>query len=123
MRVGGVMVAALVLASAAAAVGESASVSGLRGVVMRGPTKPVCIEGEPCEAPAAGLTLRFSRAGAIIAQVKTGPAGGYSVRLRAGVYAVTTQNARSLSQLTPRRVLVPVGRMARVDFHLDTGIQ
>jgi hypothetical protein len=123
MRVGGVMVAALVLASAAAGIGQSASVSGLRGVVMRGPTKPVCIEGEPCEAPAAGLTLRFSRAGAIIAQVKTGPAGGYSVRLRAGVYAVTTQNARSLSQLTPRRVLVPVGRMARVDFHLDTGIQ
>lgn len=123
MRVGAVMVAALVLASVAAGVGESASVSGLRGVVMRGPTKPVCFEGEPCEAPAAGLTLRFHRAGAMIAQVKTGPAGGYSVRLRAGVYAVTTQNARSVSQLTPRRVLVPVGRMARVDFHLDTGIQ
>jgi hypothetical protein len=123
MRVGAVIVAALVLASVAAGVGESASISGLRGVVMRGPTKPVCFEGEPCEAPAAGLTLRFSRAGAMIAQVRTGPAGGYSVRLRAGVYTVSTPTARPSSQLTPRRVLVPVGRMARVDFHLDTGIQ
>jgi hypothetical protein len=123
MRVGAVMVAVLVLASVAAGLGESASVSGLRGVVMRGPTKPVCFEGEPCEAPAAGLTLRFGRAGAVIAQVKTGPAGGYSVRLRAGVYTVTTPNGRPLTQLTPRRVLVPLGRMARVNFHLDTGIQ
>lgn len=123
MRVGAVMLAALALSSAAATAAQSAPVSGLRGVVMRGPTKPVCFEGEPCDAPAPGVTLRFSRAGTTVAQVKTGPAGGYFVRLRAGMYTVTMPAARPWTELTPRRVLVPVGRIARVDFHLGTGIQ
>lgn len=122
MRVVAVTLAALALASAGAA-SPSSLASGLRGVVMRGPTSPVCFEGEPCEEPAAGVTLRFSRAGALVARVKTGPAGGYTVRLRPGVYAVTVLPFRVGMGLTPRRVRVPESRLARIDFHLDTGIQ
>jgi hypothetical protein len=124
MRAVALTLAALVfgsmLAGAAAAPGVT---SGLRGVVMRGPTKPVCSDTEPCEEPAAGVVLRFSRANVVVARVKTGTAGGYRVKLRPGRYAVTTPNRRPGAGLTPRVVRVPSGRVGRVDFHLDTGLQ
>lgn len=100
-----------------------AHVSELRGVVMRGPTKPVCHEGESCEEPAKGLLLQFRHAGTLRARVKTTQTGTYRVRLRPGTYAVTTPNLRPWQDLTPHVVRVPRGRLGRVDFHLDTGLQ
>jgi hypothetical protein len=125
MRVVAITLAALVVAAAAAGAAAPTRVeSGLRGVVMRGPTKPVCIEDEPCEEPAAGIVLRFSRAGKLIARTRTGATGAYRVRLRPGTYgATTTPRPRVGTGLTPRQVRVPKGRFARVEFHLDTGIQ
>jgi len=91
---------------------------------MRGPTSPVCFEAEPCEEPAAGVVLQFRRSGTLVTRARTGPAGGYSVRLRPGLYAVRTgQVAHVGTGLTPDAVRVPRGRLARVDFHVDTGIQ
>ena len=42
----------------------------LHGVVMRGPTMPVCQVGLPCSAPAPGAVLVFSRDGQIVAFVQ-----------------------------------------------------
>ena len=98
-------------------------VSGLRGLVMQGPTAPVCRADDPCEKPARALLLQFRRGGKVVAEVRTTKAGRYSVRLRAGFYAVKTPRRRVGTGLTPRVVRVPRGRIARVDFHLDTGIQ
>jgi hypothetical protein len=97
--------------------------SGLRGVVMEGPTKPVCHIGQPCERPAGGLLLQFKRAGKVVAQARTTQAGRYAVKLRAGSYAVRAPRRPVGTGLTPRAVRVPRGRIAKVDFHLDTGIQ
>ena len=123
MRVPGVILAALALAFPLAGSAGSAHVSGLHGVVMRGPTKPVCREGEPCMEPAKGLLLQFRRGGTVVAQVKTTQGGTYRIRLRRGRYAVTTPNLRPWQDLTPHAVRVPRGRISRVDFHFDTGIQ
>jgi hypothetical protein len=123
MRVVVVMLAALVVASAHAGAAQVPS-SGLRGKVMRGPTRPVCLESEPCESPAAGVVLQFWRSGDLVARARTGPLGGYAIRLRAGVYSVkSAQVPRIGAGLTPRQVRVPRGRVARVDFLIDTGIQ
>ena len=97
-------------------------VSGLRGLVMQGPTAPVCRADDPCDEPARGVVLLFRRGGEVLAEVKTSKAGRYSVRLRAGSYAVTSPR-RVGTGLTPRVARVPRGRIARLDFHLDTGIQ
>jgi hypothetical protein len=97
-------------------------VSGLRGLVMQGPTAPVCRTDDPCEEPARGIRLQFRRGGKVVAEVKTTKAGRYSVRLRPGSYAVTSPR-RVGTGLTPRVARVPRGRIARLDFHLDTGIQ
>jgi len=96
--------------------------SGLRGLVLREPAAPVCRD-DPCEAPAPGVVLRFTRAGKVVAEVKTTRAGRYSVRLSAGSYGVKAPGRRVGTGLRPRIVQVPRGRIARVDFHLDTGIQ
>jgi hypothetical protein len=111
----------LALGSAGAAV--SGSTSGLHGMVMRGPTMPVCRGNDPCEEPARGVVLRFVRDGVVKAEVKTTQTGGYSVKLRPGRYSVKTAQRRPGMGLTPRFVHVPRGRIARVDFHLDTGLQ
>lgn len=123
MRTTGVVLTALVFTTALAGAAVSARSSGLRGVVMRGPTKPVCRENDPCEEPARGLVLRFVRDGVVKAEVKTSRTGSYSVTLRPGRYGVKTALRRPGMGLTPRVVRVPKARVARVDFHLDTGIQ
>lgn len=125
MRVVALIVAALAFGSTlAGAATPPRLTSGLRGVVNRGPTKPVCRVTEPCDEPAPGVVLRFRQGDRLVARVTTGSAGGYRVKLRPGRYAVTTpSNRRVGTGLTPRFVRVPVGRVARVDFHLDTGIQ
>lgn len=98
--------------------------SGLHGVVMRGPTQPVCQVGKPCSAPAVGVVLVFSRNGAVAARVRTGVGGRYSVRLRPGLYAVRTSPAPKVgSGMRPQQVRVRTGVFARADFMIDTGIR
>jgi hypothetical protein len=63
---------------------------GLHGVVMRGPTKPVCEMGSACSAPAPGVTLVFSRGSALAARVRSDRRGRYAVRLAPGTYEVAT---------------------------------
>jgi hypothetical protein len=124
MRVVAFTLAALAFGSTLAGAAASPTLtSGLRGVVTRGPTQPVCRVNEPCEEPAAGVVLRFKQGSRLVARVKTGSAGGYRVMLRPGRYAVSTPNSRPSMGLSPRLVRVPTGRVARVNFHVDTGIQ
>lgn len=123
VRLATVVLAALVpmFSFAGAAAGRHAS--GLRGLVMQGPTRPVCHVGDPCEKPARGLLIQFRRGGKVVAEVKTTSAGTYSVRLRPGSYAVKAPRRRIGAGLTPKVARVPQGRIAKVNFHLDTGIQ
>src|SRR5439155_188989 len=61
---------------------------GLYGLVVRGPTKPVCSIGEPCSEPAAKTKLRFLRGGSVVSSVVTDMRGRYRVQLRPGLYTV-----------------------------------
>ena len=89
---------------------------------MRDSASPVCRDDD-CVVPAADVVLVFSRGGKIVARTTTGPRGGYRIRLRPGRYAVTTAKRTVGVGLTPRTAVVPRGRVARVDFHLDSGRQ
>ena len=116
--------AALGLALFFAGAAASAPSSGLHGVVMEGPVTPVCRIDVPCERPAAGIVLEFKRGSRIVARVKTTAKGAYRVKLRAGAYAVATVPSRRVGTgLMPKTVRVPKARMARRDFHLDTGLR
>jgi hypothetical protein len=98
-----------------------ALVSGLQGIVTKGPTRPVCRAGEPCEA-SVQVTLLFRRAGHTY-RVRSGRDGRYRILLAPGYYTVTTLERVGIGRIImPRAVHV---RRAHVDrnFAIDTGIR
>lgn len=101
----------------------SATASGLRGKVMRGPTTPVCRVNEPCEEPARGVKLTFFRSGKVAARATTDAKGWYRITLKPGRYSVRTNRPAFEKVPQPSRVSVPNDRFKRVDFHIDTGIR
>ena len=64
--------------------GGGTATGGLKGRVMRGPTMPVCRVGVPCEEPARGVKLMFSRSGKVIGRATTNQKGYYRIALKSG---------------------------------------
>jgi len=96
----------------------------LHGVVMRGPIAPVCRVGMPCNEPARGAVLVFSRNSRVAARVTVGLHGRYTVRLAAGTYLVRQPVAPRVGfGIRPDRVRVVRGVSTRADFFIDTGIR
>jgi hypothetical protein len=124
MRAFAAAVAAALAAAAITITGAPAgtSTSGLVGKVMRGPTLPVCVHYRPCQVTASAA-LTFSRGGKEVARVKSGPTGEYRIALAPGVYAVRPALRHPLWRVLPQTVRVPVGRYAKVNFLIDTGIR
>ena len=97
--------------------------SGLYGVVRKGPTRPVCRVGMPCDAPAE-VTLVFARGGTDIGRTRSKPDGSYRIRLPSGYYTVTTLERIGISRnLRPASVHVRAGHFDKLDFSIDTGIR
>jgi hypothetical protein len=122
------MRALVLLASLALVVAAGAQATVTRGtlvgVVKRGPIVPVCSVEQPCDAPAKGVTLLFSRNDRVIGRVVTDEHGRYRLRLPAGLYTVRRPAAASIDRkLEPNHVRVRGGRVAQVDFSIDTGIR
>jgi len=114
--------AALALGSGSA--GGGTATTGLRGLVKRGPVMPVCRVGVPCDEPARGVKLKFSRSGRVVATATTNQRGWYRITLRAGRYSVSTATkAAPETRPQPRVATVEAGRMKRRDFFIDTGIR
>jgi hypothetical protein len=90
----------------------------LTGLVSIGPTTPVCRAGVPCDRPAGGVTLTFTRAGGT-AHVTTTAAGRFRVTLAPGIYTV---RADAGVTLTPRTIRVRAPRTT-LAFAIDTGIR
>jgi hypothetical protein len=117
-------IASIALGAAALAATAGGTIrSGLYGTVTRGPTRPVCEVDQPCEAPAADVTLVFYREGRRIARVRTNDQGKYRITLRPGRYLVRTTAPSIRRIIDPPLVTVPRGRYARVNFSIDTGIR
>jgi hypothetical protein len=96
-------------------------VSGLYGVVTRGPTKPVCMINQPCTAPYAKATLVFSRSGMTARRVTTDANGKYRIALPPGRWSLRVQ--ASHFGWTPTSVLVPRTRYGHVNVDVETGIR
>jgi hypothetical protein len=91
---------------------------GLQGKVVRGPITPTCSKNTACSAPARNVTLTFSKSGKVVARVKTGHDGSYSVDLPPGRYFVLGPQP-----VRPQQVDVPASGFRRVDFSYDTKIR
>ena len=98
--------------------------SGLRGIVTRGPIGPVCVAEQPCTEPAPDVTLVFASGGHVVGKTTTDGEGRYRIRLAPGLYRVSrTGEARLGRRMEPVQARVVLGRFARVDFSIDTGIR
>jgi hypothetical protein len=100
------------------------TVSGLHGVVHKGPTMPVCRVGEPCTAPAqVTLVFRNTRTARTF-RTRSNRQGRYRITLAAGYYAVTTAERIGITRnIRPHAVHVRRSHDDRIDFAIDTGIR
>jgi hypothetical protein len=116
-----IAIAVLTLGGAASA--DAVTTNGLRGLVTRSPTKPVCEQGVPCSAPAKNTPLSFVRGGTIV-KTRTDGTGHYRVALAPGWWTVRSTFAPRIgSGIKPRVVRVLAGRFRVVNFDIDTGIR
>ena len=90
----------------------------VHGSVTIGPLTPVCRVGTPCEGPAKGTIVTFSRAGRSIS-AKTDMKGRFRLTLTAGSWRVRANRGTSIE---PRTILVRAADR-RADFSIDTGIR
>ena len=96
--------------------------SGLHGVVTKGPTMPVCRVGEPCSAPAQ-VTLLFRRAGHTY-RTRSDAQGRYRITLVPGYYTVSTVERIGIQpNIRPHNIHVRRAHVDRLDFSIDTGIR
>ena len=112
--------ASVLLSTAGAAHVAAAPATGVRGLVLRGPTKPVCPAEQPCTAPAKKVVLHF--VGKYTSGwTRTDATGHYALALVPGVYAVKIPSAKF--GYRPRGVTVRANRMSVLDITIDTGIR
>jgi hypothetical protein len=120
-------IALLIAVASVAALGATSAAassrSGLRGLVIRSPITPVCVEGVPCSAPAKDTTLVFTR-GTRVVRTRTDATGHYRIALAPGWWSVRAAGVLRIGRgIEPRLVRVVVARFRLVDFDIDTGIR
>lgn len=101
------------------------AVSGLQGVVTKGPTTPVCRAGRPCSAPAqVALLFHRSLPTARTFRTRSGTDGRYRIVLPPGTYTVSTAERIGITRIIrPLRVHVRADHVDRMNFSIDTGIR
>ena len=98
--------------------------TGLAGVVVRGPTTPVCQIQMPCEAP---FSAEFSveQNGRRVTPFRSDADGRFTVMLASGVYRIVPgADAPILSPQSQAKIVevLPVG-LTEVRLEFDTGIR
>jgi len=124
LRIAAGAAVALVLLPAAAPTGATGS--GLYGTVRKGPVKPVCQVGVPCDAPVTKTMLVFVRSGFQLegANVRSTAQGTYRIALPPGYYTVRATVKIGLTKLPrPHAIHVRAGHWDKINFFIDTGIR
>jgi hypothetical protein len=99
--------------------------SGIRGMILAGPTCPVEREGEQCgPLPAAGVPLRVvDISGAERATTQTDPSGKFLLLLPPGIYIIERSGGSPFPSVPPTQVMVNEGEFQDVLLNGDTGIR
>jgi hypothetical protein len=117
-----------VIASMAAAGCSNASLSpitGLTGVVSRGPVTPVCRVDVPCDAPFSA-TFTVQKSGRQVAQFRSDASGQFTVFLQPGGYIVVPAADAPILSPSAQAKSVSVadsGTLTTIRLMFDTGIR
>lgn len=100
--------------------------TGVRGVVLAGPTCPVEQAGQsPCVRSLSGATiLALNSAGHELGRAVSDANGAYFMRLSPGTYRIAPQPLEGMMRAPAEStVTVPDGAPVRLDLQYDTGIR
>jgi hypothetical protein len=115
-------VASLILVGCQSAVPPG---TGVRGIVMLGPTCPVESATSPCpDRPFEGDVLATASDGSTT-EASTDAQGRFTIDLRAGTYVVVAivPNGGGPPAAVPQTVRVRTGSYSQVTLEVDTGIR
>jgi hypothetical protein len=104
---------------AAAAAAAPPVGTGISGRVRRGPIRPVCVAGLPCDAPAAGVLVEIDSGRTVVARLRTEKDGRFLLRTPPGSYVVRVVAKRA----APVMIRVRAGFFSRVSLSIDTRIR
>ncbi len=93
--------------------------TGISGSVRRGPIRPVCVAGLPCDGPAAGVLVEIDSRRTVAARLRTARDGRFLVQVPPGTYVVRVVAKRA----APVVARVRAGFLTRVSLLIDTGIR
>ena len=116
---------AAAIAACASATPSPSTMTGLTGVVMRGPVTPVCRVDVPCDAPFSA-TFTVEQDGRQVARFQSDAAGQFTVYLKPGAYAVVPAADAPIIGASLQRKSVTVadnGMLTVVRLMFDTGIR
>lgn len=118
----GTVVAALGGGAVASASGRPDS--GVRGLVLYGPTCPVQRVGQSCERPyQATIAVRREPSNALVTRTRSGADGRFSVRLRSGRYRLVPTNGVPFPRASSQTITVQAHQFVRVTIRFDSGIR
>jgi hypothetical protein len=125
LRISGSVAAAVVLLAVGTASGSARRVdSGIRGLVLYGPTCPVQRPGRSCERPyQASIAIRHEHTGTLVMHVRSGARGRFTVFLAPGSYLLVPRNGRPYPRAHSQTVSVRRNAFAAVTIRFDSGIR
>jgi len=116
------LAALLLLAGCARSSASGAGDTGIRGVVLSGPSCPVEQAGSPCPDRPLATELEVVRGSSVVATVRSGDDGRFRVALEPGVYTIRAASG-GFPSLRPVQVRVPSAAYANITLTFDSGIR
>jgi hypothetical protein len=119
--VGTVLVA---LGAGAAGAAPARPDSGVRGLVLYGPTCPVQRVGQSCERPyKATIVVSREPSNKLVVRAHSGADGHFTVRLRPGRYELTPTNGIPFPRASTKTITVQAHQFTHVTINFDSGIR
>jgi hypothetical protein len=98
--------------------------SGIRGVVLYGPTCPVQRPGHTCVRTfRASITIRREPAGTVVARPRSAADGRFTARLAAGRYLLQPHNGKPYPRAQSQLISVRRHHFTAVTIRFDSGIR
>jgi hypothetical protein len=114
--------AVFVIATASAA--PQPADSGVRGLVLLGPTCPVQRPGHTCVRPYKALiSIRREPGNKVVARVRSKSDGRFTVSLRGGHYLLQPRNGTPFPRAQSQTITVQGGHFTAVTIRFDSGIR